>query len=260
MSLVYYNCPMLCTQVLNGMERSLKDVPMDIGKQFSVVTVSIDPTERPTLASAKRALYTGLYGRPRATWARVDGDEPQIEQLANAVSPLHYNPASKQFARKRDHDTPEGKISAWNPICDAGSEARSCGHLRGQDWNTSGSDPALLLPCGDLREVQLVDFACAEGGGRSTILVIGLVLPGSQRTLCSAGNKGMISASMGWVFLDVAARLSALAPIPLRPPAASTIAEGVDRLHYTLTAITLFTVVIFSTIFLFHQVPAAIGR
>ncbi len=56
LSLVYYNCPMLCTQVLNGMERSLKDVPMDIGKQFSVVTVSIDPTERPTLASAKRAL------------------------------------------------------------------------------------------------------------------------------------------------------------------------------------------------------------
>jgi protein SCO1/2 len=38
LSLVYYNCPMLCTQVLNGMERSLKDVPMDIGKQFSVVT------------------------------------------------------------------------------------------------------------------------------------------------------------------------------------------------------------------------------
>jgi len=71
LSLVYYSCPMLCTQVLNGMERSLKDVPMDIGKQFSVVTVSIDPTERPTLASAKRALYTGLYGRPRLLRAGI---------------------------------------------------------------------------------------------------------------------------------------------------------------------------------------------
>jgi cytochrome c oxidase subunit 2 len=59
---------------------------------------------------------------------------------------------------------------------------------------------------------------------------------------------------MAGVFSEVGARLltCALAPIPLRPPAASTIAEGVDRLHYTLTAITLFfTVVIFSTIFFF---------
>ena len=41
LSLVYYNCPMLCTQVLNGLESSLKLIPMDIGKQFDVVTVSI---------------------------------------------------------------------------------------------------------------------------------------------------------------------------------------------------------------------------
>ena len=64
----------------------------------------------------------------------------------------------------------------------------------------------------------------------------------------------MIGAGMAAVFFDVGARAltSALAPIPLRPPAASTIAEGVDMLHYTLTAITLFfTVVIFSTIFFF---------
>src|SRR4029077_9342651 len=56
LSLVYYNCPMLCTQVLHGLERSLKDVPMDVGKQFNVLTISIDPTERPVLASAKKAL------------------------------------------------------------------------------------------------------------------------------------------------------------------------------------------------------------
>ena len=118
LSLVYYNCPMLCTQVLNGMERSLKDVPMDIGKQFSVVTVSIDPTERPTLASAKRALYTGLYGRPEATqgWHFLTGDEPQIKQLANAVGFRYaYDPASKQFAHASAIMilTPEGKISRY---------------------------------------------------------------------------------------------------------------------------------------------------
>ncbi|MGA8143564.1 MAG: SCO family protein [Candidatus Acidiferrales bacterium] len=118
LSLVYYNCPMLCTQVLNGMERSLKDVPMDIGKQFSVVTVSIDPTERPVLASAKRALYTGLYGRPGAAegWHFLTGDEAQIKQLANAVGFRYaYDAQSKQFAHASAIMilTPEGKISRY---------------------------------------------------------------------------------------------------------------------------------------------------
>jgi protein SCO1/2 len=118
LSLVYYNCPMLCTQVLNGMERSLRDVPMDIGKQFSIVTVSIDPTERPALAAAKRALYTGLYGRPGATegWHFLTGDEPQIKQLANAVGFRYaYDAQSKQFAHASAIMilTPEGRISRY---------------------------------------------------------------------------------------------------------------------------------------------------
>ena len=64
----------------------------------------------------------------------------------------------------------------------------------------------------------------------------------------------MISAETARIFLDGGGRslASALAPIPIRPPAASTIAEGVDKLHFTLTGITLFfTVIIFSTIFFF---------
>jgi protein SCO1/2 len=118
LSLVYYNCPMLCTQVLNGLERSLKDIPMDIGKQFNVVTVSIDPTERPALASAKRALYAGLYGRPGAVqgWHFLTGDEPQIKQLANAVGFRYaYDAESKQFAHASAIMmlTPAGKISRY---------------------------------------------------------------------------------------------------------------------------------------------------
>ena len=54
LTLVYYNCPMLCTQVLNGLDRTLKQIPMEIGKDFNVVTVSIDPTERPVLAEATK--------------------------------------------------------------------------------------------------------------------------------------------------------------------------------------------------------------
>lgn len=118
LSLVYYNCPMLCTQVLNGLESSLKLIPMDIGKQFDVVTVSIDPTERPVLAEAKQALYTGLYGRPNAAqgWHFLTGDEQQIRELANAVGFRYaYDPGSKQFAHASAIMvlTPEGKISRY---------------------------------------------------------------------------------------------------------------------------------------------------
>jgi len=118
LSLVYYNCPMLCTQVLNGLESSLKLIPMDIGKQFDVLTVSIDPTERPVLAEAKQALYTGLYGRPNAAqgWHFLTGDEQQIRQLANAVGFRYaYDPGSKQFAHASAIMvlTPEGKISRY---------------------------------------------------------------------------------------------------------------------------------------------------
>ena len=118
LSLVYYNCPMLCTQVLNGLESSLKLIPMDIGKQFNVVTVSVDPTERPVLAEAKQALYSGLYGRPGAAegWHFLTGDEQQIKRLANAVGFRYaYDPASKQFAHASAIMvlTPKGKISRY---------------------------------------------------------------------------------------------------------------------------------------------------
>ena len=78
LTLVYYSCPMLCTQVLNGLDRSMENIPLTIGKDFNVVTVSIDPTERPVLAEAKQELYTGMYGRPGAAqgWHFLTGKTP----------------------------------------------------------------------------------------------------------------------------------------------------------------------------------------
>ena len=118
LTLAYYNCPMLCTQVLNGLERSLKLIPMDIGKDFNVVTVSIDPTERPVLAEAKQAMYTGMYGRPGAAagWHFLTGDEPQIKALAQAVGFRYaYDAESKQFAHASVVMvlTPEGRLSRY---------------------------------------------------------------------------------------------------------------------------------------------------
>jgi len=118
LTLVYYNCPMLCTQVLNGLDRSLEQIPMTIGKDFNVVTVSIDPTEQPSLAEAKQAVYLGMYNRPAAAqgWHFLTGDEPQIHQLAQAVGFRYaYDPDSKQYAHASAIMllTPEGKLSRY---------------------------------------------------------------------------------------------------------------------------------------------------
>lgn len=118
LSLVYYSCPMLCTQVLNGLERSLKELSLEIGKDYTVVTVSIDPTERPVLAAAKQQLYTGLYGRAGAAegWHFLTGAEPQIKQLAQSVGFRYaYDRDTKQFAHASAIMllTPEGKISRY---------------------------------------------------------------------------------------------------------------------------------------------------
>jgi len=118
LTLVYYQCPMLCTEVLNGLLRSTKELPLEIGKDFSIVTISIDPSERTVLASVKHQLYSGLYGRPGGPqgWHFLTGDEPQIKALAQAVGFRYaYDSASGQFAHPSGIMllTPEGKLTRY---------------------------------------------------------------------------------------------------------------------------------------------------
>lgn len=117
LTLVYYQCPMLCTEVLNGLLRSAKELPLEIGKDFTIVTVSIDPSERSVLAEVKHELYTGLYGRggPQG-WHFLTGDEAQIKTLAQAVGFRYaYDSASGQFAHPSGIMllTPAGKLARY---------------------------------------------------------------------------------------------------------------------------------------------------
>lgn len=85
--LAYYNCPMLCTQVLNGLLSALRALSLDAGKDFEVVAVSFDPRDGPADATAKKAAYAGRYGRPGADagWHFLTGEEGSIARLAEAV-------------------------------------------------------------------------------------------------------------------------------------------------------------------------------
>lgn len=91
LALVYYKCPMLCNQVLNGLTSALDVLSFDIGKEFDVVTVSFDPRETPDLARDKKQTYIDWYKRPGAVngWHFLTGDRASIEKLTEAAG-FHY--------------------------------------------------------------------------------------------------------------------------------------------------------------------------
>src|SRR6185295_13612194 len=118
LSLAYYECPMLCTLVLNGLASALKVLSFDAVKEFEVVTVSINPADTPGLAAAKKQTYLKEYGRPgvAAGWHFLTGDAAAIARLADAVG-FHYKwvPEQQQFAHAAGIMvlTPQGKLARY---------------------------------------------------------------------------------------------------------------------------------------------------
>jgi protein SCO1/2 len=118
LSLVYFNCPMLCTMAENGLLHSLQEVKFSVGNQFDVLTVSFDPHDTFELAAAKKAVYVGLYGRKGAEggWHFLTGDEAPIEQLTKAVGfRYRYDAQAKQFVHATGIMvlTPQGRIARY---------------------------------------------------------------------------------------------------------------------------------------------------
>jgi protein SCO1/2 len=115
---VYFNCPMLCTETLNGLARALKPLTPSIGQDFEVITVSIDPTETPELARLKRAAYLKRYDREGAErgWHFLTGDQAAIAALTQAIGFRYtYNPRTRQYAHAAGFVilTPQGVISRY---------------------------------------------------------------------------------------------------------------------------------------------------
>jgi len=116
--LAYYRCPMLCTQVLNGLVQGLRELPFTVGKEFRVVTVSFDPHETTEMAAAKKRTYVHSYGKPEAAegWHFLTGDQQSIGALTRAIGFRYaYDAASDQFAHAAGIVvlTPTGKISRY---------------------------------------------------------------------------------------------------------------------------------------------------
>jgi protein SCO1/2 len=121
-SLVYFDCPMLCSEELDGIASALEMVKMNPGKDFDVVVVSIDPTDTPAKAAAKKAFYLKRYGRPETAsgWHFLTGQLPAIDAVTKAIGFGYVRvpgPDGKltQFAHASSIElvTPQGKLAQY---------------------------------------------------------------------------------------------------------------------------------------------------
>ena len=122
LALVYYTCPMLCSEEMDGLTSSLEMVKLTPGKDFDVVIVSIDPSDSPEQARKSKALYVKRYGRPETAsgWHFLTGQRPAIDAVTNAVGFGYVRvpgPDGKlsQFAHASAIEivTPEGKLAQY---------------------------------------------------------------------------------------------------------------------------------------------------
>jgi protein SCO1 len=185
LSLVYFNCPMLCTQVLNGQEASMKGLPMDAGNQFEAVTVSIDPSDKPVMASVKKQMYVGMYGRPNAAqgWHFLTGDAPQIKALADSVGFRYaYDADSKQFAHASAIMvlTPQGKISKYFYGIEYSPRDLRLGLVEASAEKIGTPVDSVLLFCyhydPSTGKYGLIINRLIQAGGLITVLAIGITM------------------------------------------------------------------------------------
>lgn len=119
LALVYYECPMLCTEVLNGLEIALKGMKYGVGSEFDVITVSIDPGETPELAATKKSFHLERLQREGAAegWHFLTTpDSNAIDELAETVGfGYAYDASTDQYAHAAGIMllTPDGRVSHY---------------------------------------------------------------------------------------------------------------------------------------------------
>lgn len=121
LSLVFYECPMLCNQVLNGMASAFRVMSFRPGNEFEVITVSFDSRETSTLAAAKKSTYVAYLPEEKRAgaasgWHFLTGDETNIKRLTDAIGfRYHFDEATNQFAHASAIyvATPQGKLARY---------------------------------------------------------------------------------------------------------------------------------------------------
>jgi protein SCO1/2 len=118
LAFVYYQCPMLCTQVMNGISSSLRALTFTAGQEFDVVLVSFDPRDKPAAAAEKKRTHLKYWASEQTSggWHFLTGDEATVRRVANAAGfTYQWDPQTEQFAHVSGVlvATPEGKLARY---------------------------------------------------------------------------------------------------------------------------------------------------
>jgi protein SCO1/2 len=118
LAFVYYSCPMLCTQIMNGVSRAIKVLPFTPGQDFDVVFISFDPRDKPETALAKKSALMNYWSMQNQSGAFhfLTGEEPQIKKVTSAAGFFYmWDQKSQQYAHLSGLlvVTPDGRLSRY---------------------------------------------------------------------------------------------------------------------------------------------------
>ena len=190
LNLAYYQCPMLCNMVLSGMLGGMKKMSWVPGKEYEVVTVSIDSREGPELAAAKKASHIQELGKPGAEkgWHFLTGKETDIKRLADAIGfRYHFNPASNDFAHAAGIFTisPQGKISRYLYGVEYRSKDLRLALLDASEGKSLSFGDQIIMFCfrydADARSYVLFARNFMRGGGYVVVAALALLMGGMWR-------------------------------------------------------------------------------
>jgi protein SCO1/2 len=189
LALIYYECPMLCNQVLNGLTGTLKGISFDAGKEFDVVAISFDAREndKPQLALNKKASYMERYSRPGTEkgWHFLTGDQAAIDAVTKSVGfSYEWDEKSKQFAHASGIMvvTPEGRMSRYFYGIDYSPRDVKLGIIESAENKVGSATDTLLLYC----------YHYDPSTGKYGFAILGAMRLAAIATLLGMGAMGLI--------------------------------------------------------------------
>ena len=182
LTLVYYECPMLCTQVLNGAVGAFKTMNFTAGREFDVLTISFNPNDTTALAAQKKTTYIAKYGRPQAAggWHFLTGEQASIDALAKSVGFRYvYDAPTKQYVHASAIMilTPQGRVSKYFYGIEYAPRDVRLGLIEASDGKIGNPVDQVLLYCyhydPSAGTYSMVVMNVLRLGGLATIVVIG---------------------------------------------------------------------------------------
>lgn len=186
---VYYECPMLCNQVLNGLTGALKGISFDAGKDFDVVAISFDAREndKPDLAKNKKASYIERYGRAGSEkgWHFLTATQGSIDEVTSAAGfSYHWDEKSNQFAHAAGVmiTTPDGKLSRYLYGIDYSPKDIKFGVMESAENKVGTPAEKLLLYC----------YHYDPATGKYGLAILNVIRLGGVATLIGMGAMALV--------------------------------------------------------------------